>query len=41
MVIDAYGGYALEVEMFYLFGGLSVALLGAGRFGLGIGGRWN
>jgi putative oxidoreductase len=25
------GGYALEVEAFYLFCGLSVALLGAGR----------
>lgn len=41
MVITEYGGYALETEMFFLFGGLSVALLGAGRFGLGIGGRWN
>lgn len=35
------GGYALELEMFFLLGGLSVALLGAGRIGLGIGGRWN
>lgn len=33
--LDAQGGYALELEMFYLFGGLSVALLGAGRFSLG------
>ena len=35
------GGYALELEMFYLLGGLSVALLGAGRLSLNIGGRWN
>ena len=35
------GGYALELEMLYLLGGLSVALLGAGRLGANIGGRWN
>jgi putative oxidoreductase len=35
-----FGGYALELEAFYLFGGLAVALLGAGRFGIA-GGRWN
>jgi len=29
------GGYGLELEMFYLFGGLAVALLGAGRLRLG------
>lgn len=29
------GGYGLELEAFYLFGGLAVALLGAGRFRLG------
>jgi putative oxidoreductase len=34
------GGYALELEMFYLFGALSVALLGAGRLSI-MGGRWN
>ncbi len=40
--INAHGGYALELEMFYLFGALSVALLGAGRFSLGgAGGRLN
>jgi putative oxidoreductase len=33
--IDSYGGYALELEMFYLFGGLAVALLGAGRLSIG------
>jgi len=37
----ATGGYALELETFYLLGGLSVALLGAGRLGLNIGGNWN
>ncbi|HTQ13719.1 MAG TPA: DoxX family protein [Rhizomicrobium sp.] len=36
------GGYALELEMFFLFGGLCVALLGAGRFSLGgANGRFN
>jgi putative oxidoreductase len=35
------GGYALELEMFYLLGGLCVALLGAGKLSLNIGGRWN
>jgi putative oxidoreductase len=35
------GGYALELETFYLLGGLAVALLGAGRLSLNIGGRWN
>jgi putative oxidoreductase len=34
------GGYALELQAFYLIGGLVVALLGAGRFSLG-GGRLN
>ena len=29
------GGYALELQMFYLFSGLAVALLGAGRFSVG------
>lgn len=39
--LNEFGGYALELETFYLLGGLSVALLGAGRLGLNIGGRWN
>jgi len=34
------GGYALELEAFYLLGALSVALLGAGRYSIA-GGRWN
>ncbi len=33
--LNAEGGYALELEAFYLFGGLGVALLGAGRFSVG------
>jgi len=37
---NAMGGYQLELEAFYLFGALSVALLGAGRFSVA-GGRWN
>lgn len=40
MGMNAMGGYQLELEAFYLFGALSVALLGPGRFSLG-GGRWN
>jgi len=39
--LNASGGYALELETFYLLGGVSVALLGAGRIGLNIGGNWN
>jgi putative oxidoreductase len=35
------GGYVLEAEVFYLLGGLAVALLGAGKLSLNIGGRWN
>jgi putative oxidoreductase len=34
------GGYALELETIYLLGGLSVMLLGAGRYSIA-GGRWN
>ena len=41
LALNNFGGYALEVEAFYLFGGLIVALQGAGAYGLGIGGRWN
>ena len=33
--------YFLETQMFYLLGGFSVALLGAGKYGLNIGGKWN
>jgi putative oxidoreductase len=35
-----FGGYALELEAFYLFCGIAVMLLGAGRIGIG-GERWN
>jgi putative oxidoreductase len=34
------GGFALELEAFYLIGGLGVALLGAGRLAIGPR-RWN
>jgi putative oxidoreductase len=33
--------YFLETQMFYLLGGFAVALLGAGKYGLNIGGKWN
>lgn len=36
------GGWGLELQAFYLFTGLTVALLGAGRFSVGgSGGRFN
>jgi len=40
LALNPMGGYALELEAFFLFGGLSVMLLGAGRYSIG-GGRWN
>jgi len=33
--IDGTGGYALELQAFYLFSGLAVVLLGAGRYAIG------
>jgi putative oxidoreductase len=30
--LTKHGGWALELQAFYLFGGLSVALLGSGKF---------
>jgi putative oxidoreductase len=33
--------YFLETQMFYLLGGFTVALLGAGKYGLNIGGNLN
>ena|SRR5579883_1021954 len=41
MLSEKKDAYYLELQMFFLSGGLMVALLGAGRFGLGIGGAWN
>ena len=36
------GGYALELEAFYLFGGVAVLLLGAGSYSFGSNSRrWN
>ena len=36
------GGWALELQGLYLFGALSVALMGAGRYSVaGPNGRWN
>lgn len=36
------GGWALELQGMFLFGSLSVALLGAGRYSVGgIAGKWN
>lgn len=38
--LNGEGGYALELEAFYLFGAVSVALLGAGRLSIARG-RYN
>jgi putative oxidoreductase len=36
------GGWALELQGFYFFGAMALALLGAGRYSVsGAGGRWN
>jgi putative oxidoreductase len=36
------GGYGLELQAFYLFTAVAIAVLGAGRYGLGgKDGRWN
>jgi putative oxidoreductase len=36
------GGWALELQGMFLFAGLAIAFMGAGRFSLaGNGGRWN
>ena len=40
MTFNAMGGYALELEAFYFWGGVAVMLLGAGRISIA-GGRWN
>jgi putative oxidoreductase len=33
--------YFLETQFFYMFGAFSVFLLGAGKYGLNVGGKWN
>lgn len=41
-MINNMGGWQIELQGLFLFGGLAIALLGAGRFSLGgSGGRWN
>ncbi|MEZ5543008.1 MAG: DoxX family protein [Pseudomonadota bacterium] len=32
--LGEHGGYRLELQMFYLFGGLAIAFLGSGRYAL-------
>jgi putative oxidoreductase len=40
--LSSFGGYVLELEAFFLFTGLAVVFLGAGRFSVGgPDGRWN
>lgn len=41
-MINNMGGWQLELQGLFLFGGLAIALMGAGRFSIGgTGGRWN
>jgi len=40
--LNEFGGLGIELELFYLLSGLSVVLLGAGKFSAGgAGGKWN
>ena len=39
--LNAGGGWAIEVEMSFVLGGLAIACLGAGRLALGKPSRWN
>lgn len=40
--LDSHGGYALELQAFYFFGAIAVALLGAGRYSVAKGSsKWN
>jgi len=41
LALNPAGGYALESEVFFLFGSIAVILLGAGSLSLGGNGRWN
>ena len=42
MQLNKQGGWAIELQGMFLFGAISVALLGAGRFSVGgINGKWN
>lgn len=42
LALNPMGGYALELESFYLFGAVAVVLLGAGAYSAGgEHGRWN
>ena len=42
IALNPMGGYALELEAFYLFGGVAIMLMGAGSVSLGgSDGRWN
>lgn len=39
--LGPHGGYALELQAFYFFGAIAVALLGAGRYSIVKQGKWN
>jgi putative oxidoreductase len=38
---EGFGAHAMESQLFFLCGGLAVMFLGAGKYGLNIGGKWN
>jgi putative oxidoreductase len=35
------GAHAMEAQLFFLCSGLAVMMIGAGKYGLNIGGKWN
>lgn len=42
LMLNEQGGWAIELQAFYLFGAIAVALLGAGHYSVGgVQGRWN
>ena len=41
MIAPNGAGWFIELQVFYLMVGVMVGLQGQGRYGLGIGGRWN
>ena len=38
---EGLAAHAMESQLFFLCGGLAVMMLGAGKYGLNIGGKWN
>jgi len=38
---EGFGAHAMEAQLFFLCSALAVMMIGAGRYGLNIGGKWN